>query len=595
MLRNVIQNRRKMRRYNTTYVNQNEELPETRRGVTGGVEAAADLPDRTECLFTSPDGNCPEVSVDVPVELKPIGSDSIDEWNAILAKYKAGKRRLDSRLQSAENWWLLRNRFELEKATDPKSGGFRASTSWLHNVISSKHADAIAAYPVPNILPRGEEDRAAAELLSKTVPVILRQNSFDEIYDLASWQKLKTGTGVYKIIWDSKKLGGLGDISVTRRDLLCLFWEPGVCDIQDSGYVFDVEMVDAEEAERLGVKDASPGGFAPGRMPADDRADMSGKVALVDVYYKKDSLLHYCKYCGRTVIYSTENDPERRSRGLYDHGLYPFVFDVLFPVEGSPAGYGYVDICANSQMRIDLLTTALLRNTLAGATPRYFTRLEGGINEEELLNTENALVHVTGSLGEDYIRSMPAPPLSPNHLSVLRDTVDELRETSGNTETSTGNISGGVTAAAAISALQDAAGKGSRAAIAASYRAYAKIIGMVIELIRQFYDAPRRFRVTGGDGAAEFVSFCASDLMSGAAGGPGESPAVFDIDVEPERKTGYSRLAQNELAMQLYSGGFFNPALARQSLQAVDMMEFDGKQAVRSGILENALRQEERT
>ena len=105
------------------------------------------------------------------------------------------------------------------------------------------------------------------------------------------------------------------------------------------------------------------------KQPTDDNVSTDGKVAVIDAYYKKNGRLHYCKYAGDQIIYATENDPERAERGLYDHGLYPYVFDALYPVEGSPAGYGYVDVCSNSQMRLDLLGTALIRNSMAGATP----------------------------------------------------------------------------------------------------------------------------------------------------------------------------------------------------------------------------------
>lgn len=116
------------------------------------------------------------------------------------------------------------------------------------------------------------------------------------------------------------------------------------------------------------------------------------KSTVIDVYYHRSGVLHYCKYIGDIVLYATENDPEYRERGLYDHGLYPYVFDALFPVEGSPCGYGYVDICRNPQTAIDSLGTSLVRNAVVGATPRYFMREDGSVNEQELLDTEKPLV-----------------------------------------------------------------------------------------------------------------------------------------------------------------------------------------------------------
>lgn len=53
--------------------------------------------------------------------------------------------------------------------------------------------------------------------------------------------------------------------------------------------------------------------------------------------------------------------------------------------------------------------------------------------------------------------------MSDIYVSVLNSKIQELRETSGNNEASTGNTPSGVTAASAIAALQEAPGKTSRA------------------------------------------------------------------------------------------------------------------------------------
>ena len=147
----------------------------------------------------------------------PIGKTEINTLNAVLQKYKAGKRTLERRVQSAERWWKLRNAFEEGKVTDPKNGGFRSESAWLHNVIMSKHADAVEAYPVPSILPRGEEDREQAKALSKVVPIVLRQNDFEQVYDEAAWQKLKTGTGVYKVIYGLEILSNFWPLRFTEN------------------------------------------------------------------------------------------------------------------------------------------------------------------------------------------------------------------------------------------------------------------------------------------------------------------------------------------------------------------------------------------
>ena len=122
---------------------------------------------------------------------------------------------------------------------------------------------------------------------------------------------------------------------------------------------------------------------------------------MIECYYHKyiggKNTLQYIKYVNDTVLYATENDLEPQTdefgqilpplayTGLYDHGLYPYVFDSLFPIVGSPCGYGYVDICRNPQTEIDLLKTCFLRNARVGSVPRYFSRADGTVNEDEFL------------------------------------------------------------------------------------------------------------------------------------------------------------------------------------------------------------------
>ena len=533
----------------------------------------------------------------------PVNAQTLTELTRILQKYKAGKTSIERRTVAAENWWKLRNQAEERKKTEG-IGGFQAVSGWLHNVIVSKHADAIEAFPEPSILPREEGDKAEAGILSKIIPVILEQNEFEKTYSDCMWQKLKTGTGVYKVYWDADKLGGLGDIAIERVDLLNVFWEPGVRDIQDSRYFFHTSLEDNDELERQYPQlqgRLRGNAFMATKFVYDDSVPTDGKSTVIDVYYKKycggKKVLHYCKYVGDTLLYSTENTAQSMA-GSEEmvQALYPFVFDSLFPVEGSPCGYGFIDLCQNSQTQIDMMQTAFVKNTMLGATPRYFQRMDGAINEEEFLNLANPVIHVSGNLGEDSIRTVDYRPLSGNYLEMRTSIINELRETSGNTETSVGLINAGVTAASAIAALQEASGKGSRDATRASYRAYGQIISMCIELIRQFYDLPRQFRITGQLGIEQFVSYSNSGIKPQYQGMIGDTDLgmrlpVFDIKVIPQKKNSYTRLSQNELALQFYQLGFFAEGQADQALACMSMMEFEGKDELMQRLAYNGTMQ----
>ena len=543
---------------------------------------------------------------EMPMEaVKAIGSEELLEFTRILQKYKAGKAHTEQRIVASENWWKLRNTSEEKRSTAiGADGGYTSKSGWLHNVIVSKHADAIEAYPEPIVLPREASDKGEAQILSAILPCVLEQNKFEKTYDQAMWQKLKTGTGAYKVVWDAGKLNGLGDISIEKVNLLNVFWEPGVSDIQKSRYFFHTELQDKDVLEERYpmLKDKLKGtGFLATKFLYDDNVSTENKATVIEVYYHKHmggrKTLQYCKYVNDTVIFATENEEGMAERGLYDHALYPYVFDTLFPIEGSPCGYGFVDICRSPQTAIDLLNTNFVKNAAAGSAPRYFARIDGAVNEEEFLDTSKPIVHVNGNLGEDSLRQINFNALPGVYVNVLDRTIQELRETTGNTETAAGKVASGVTAASAIAALQEASGKGSKASTKASYMAFGEIIEMCIELIRQFYELPRQFRIVGEMGKEHFISYDNSGIQPQHQGvdfgqDMGYRLPVFDIKISAQKKNVYTKVTQNELALQFFQMGFFNPQMADQALMCLGMMDFDGKEETMQKISKQATMQQ---
>ena len=101
-----------------------------------------------------------------------------------------------------------------------------------------------------------------------------------------------------------------------------------------------------------------------------------------------------------------------------------------------------------------------------------------------------------------------------NSLSYRNSRIEELKEISGNRDLTQGGTTGGVTAASAIAALQEAGSKLSRDMLKSAYRAFAKQCYLIIELMRQFYDEQRVFRITGQRGESEFVPFSAQGLRA---------------------------------------------------------------------------------
>lgn len=525
-----------------------------------------------------------------------IGTAQVRKARETLKKYKDGKARLEQRIVNNEQWYKMRHWKELQpvgKTDDPKP-----ASGWLFNCIMSKHADFMDSYPEPNILPREAGDKEEAQELSSIIPVILEQNKFEQTYSDACWYKLKTGTGCFGVFWDKTKLNGLGDINIQQIDLLNLFWEPGIKDLQKSRNLFYLNIVDIDILEERYPElkgKVKPDTSDIKKYVYDDTVSTENKCIVVDWYYhkmiNKKFTLQYCKFCGDEVLYATENEPGAE-RGWYDHGKYPFVFDVLFREEGLPTGFGYVDVCKEAQESIDRMNNDIEVSARWAARPRWFIRNDGGVNEEEYADLSSPFVHVDGNMSEDSMKEIVTNPVSDVYVTVLNNKIEELKETSGNRDVNNGGATSGVTAASAIAAMQEQSGKSSRDMIKASYRAYAQVIEMVIELIRQFYDMPRKFRIIGENGQEQFTTYSNDRLKlqyQGKAFGVdmGYRLPVFDIKVSAQKENPYSKVSQNELALRFYNAGFFNPEMADQALACIEMMDFTGKDAIVQKITSN--------
>lgn len=529
-----------------------------------------------------------------------IKQEDIDRATTILTAYKDGKANLEDRVVQDELWWELRHWEAIRggKKTDNAAPMPQPTSAWLFNSIMNKHADSMDNFPEPVVLPRERSDEQSAKTLSSILPVIMEYNDFEQVYSDNWWEKLKHGTAAYGVFWNPQKENGLGDIDIRQIDLLKLFWEPGITDIQKSRNLFIVDLVDEDllnqqYPEYEGKLSGST--IDVKQYIYDDTVDTSGKAVVVDWYYKRmapggKTVLHYVKYVGNTLLYASENDPAYQDRGYYDHGMYPVVLDVLFPEKGMPVGFGYVAICKDPQLFIDRLSANILESSLMNTKKRFFASTSTNINREQFLDWNQPIVDVEGELNDTRLREITCSPLNDIYLNVVSMKIEEMKDTSSNRDVNSGGTGSGVTAAAAIAALQEAGNKTSRDMIASSYRSYQMISNLCIELIRQFYDETRSFRITGQNpGDYEFIDFNNAGIVDeeigiSSDGSPLFRRPVFDLKIKAQKKNPFSRMEENERAKELYGMGFFNPERAQEALGALEMMDFEGIDKVRAQV-----------
>ena len=539
-----------------------------------------------------------------PGEEGPVNRDTIMEATATLLKYQRGKGQLEARIIDNEEYYRLQHNGQERRQRGYNNGRYRRNTAWLFAAIANKVADFQDNYPEASVAPREASDEQAATQLTAIIPAILERNSYKDLFRQTSLDKVKNGTGIQQVLWDSELSNGLGDIAIRRIDPLNIFWEPGITNIQQSANVFSVELrrnddLAAQYPDMPDLKDhLSTPGLSVRRYIYNDSIDTSEHSYVINWYYKRRQgdkiVLHYCRYVNDVVLYASENDPRYRAEGWYRHGRYPFVFDVMYPEVGTPFGFGEIDVGRDAQEDLDDMNAEMLRNVKTSLRRRYFTRENGGINEQEFMDLDRDIVHVAGTLDDLNVKEIDVTPLSVANLNVYQFKIDELKETTANRDVTQGGT-GGTSTASGIAALQESGNKVSRDLISSSYEAFKDVCELVIELVRQFYDVPRSFRILGDDGQYSYQSVDNTMMQSrqqeGAFGVAAYQSAepVFDVSVRAAKNNPWSRQQQNQDAMNLFGMGFFNPENYTVALACLECMDIDNADKIKRVITQNGL------
>lgn len=560
------------------------------------------------------------VSEAVPVEVRPpIGEAEIRRAGEILEAYRQAKDPLDQRIKEEETIFLMeqyknRDRELRAKALADKQlptlptpvGG------WLTSSVINKHADMMDNMPTVSCFPREKDDEQEAQMLSSVLPVILDRAHFRKVYSLNAMYGLKHGAAAFGAFWDPDRERGIGDISITKVDVLNLFWDMSKTDLQQSRNLF---ILSAEDRDVLrdtypqyaakypeGSSSAPRGETVPVNaeyMSAREQADGSPcKALVVDWYYKKRNssgrtVLHYVKYVDGVVLFASENNPDYAERGWYDHGEYPVQLAYVVPQEGTCAGYGLIFLGRGAQDYTDRVDERILNYLDEATLVRYWAKKSLGIDVAKFNDKRNRIHEVEGDIDEEKLRQITMAPLPSEAFRVKADKVTEMKETLSNRDVSQGSTSGGVTAASALAILNEAGNKVSRAWIGEFYDAYERLMVQVVELIRQFYTDRRSFRIEGEDNKVSYAAYTNEGLRdrvvgTGADGQPLYRRVELDIKVKAARMSPWNQLSQNELMKELYKMGVWEPSRAQGVLGMLKGMDFPGIEQVREYVQQGA-------
>ncbi|MPM11024.1 hypothetical protein SDC9_57362 [bioreactor metagenome] len=208
----------------------------------------------------------------------------------------------------------------------------------------------------------------------------------------------------------------------------------------------------------------------------------------------------------------------------------------------------------------------MLKNALMASHNKLLVTEASGFDVDDLRDWSKE-VHRGESLGG--VTWFSTPPLPAYIIGYIESIREGIKQESGANDFSRGMPDGGVTAATAISALQEMSNKRARMIARSLHESFRDAVRFEIEVEREFNFFTRRVNVTV-DGEVQERSFESVMLMRRAPGSV-FLPLEFCISVKAQQETRYSAMSQNELILQMLQSGIVRPE------QAVELMVFEGK------------------
>lgn len=433
--------------------------------------------------------------------------------------------------------------------------------------IRTEMSKLTAQKPNAFIVPASSDDRDtyAANAGEQIWDSLYRWKKIHSVTRRAVFWTSTTGNGFIKSFWNESKfdpISGLnGDIEYIPITPFHLF-VPDLKEqeLEDQPWVVHAQLRNAEEMSRIYGR---PINFEKAEGDVVEQSFLN--VMGLQQWEKNKSVFvmecwvrpGVCKelpeggmyvVAGNQVVYEQVGWP-------YAHGLYPF------------AHIGHVE---TGKFYRDSTITDLI------PLQREYNRTRGQIIEAKNRMAKPQLAAEMGSVDPSKITtepgqiilyrpgfSAPTPiPLQSLPAYVLDEQTrikEDMDEISGQHEVSRGTAPPGVTAATAISYLQEQDETKLSYTFDSIEEAIEKIAHMSLNYVHQFWDEARQVKVTGADGSFDVKAFRGSDLRGNT-----------DIRIEAGSALPTSKAAKQAFIMDLMKMGFIDPQ------KGLEVMEIGG-------------------
>lgn len=469
----------------------------------------------------------------------------------------------------------------------------------LKSTFDNCVADQLDNMPEANLLPERPGMEKTAEDMTDVVRFVLVQNEYEKMHRRRV-EDYFIGTALTQIGWDPDMDNGKGNVCLVRWPVEAFLWDPCAADIQNARALIKVSWHPLswfaehypDKAQYIGSEEGEHNGV--GR--ANSWRELSGdeeRAMLMEYWYrrydakKRRYTINVAYLAGGALLENNEN--------VYMHGLYPFVMEPFNYIEGQPVGDGLVDQLTPMMRYVNRYAHYIDENLRMSAKNRLLVRKSAQLDMKALCDFDQNIIE-GANIDEESVRWFQSKPLSQMATQQMLQFQTDIKQDSGQSQWTRGETAGGVTAAAAISALQEAGGKITREHSLMLNQGFKQIVTQILWLVCQFYDNRKEQMITGRDGKSREVMMSAEHLsgrdlppeqmppeellqqmderLPGVNGSPGLgtriretamrkqreqhkknsfAPPPYTVQVQVNRRNPLRVQAQNELFIQAYT------------------------------------------
>ena len=388
---------------------------------------------------------------------------------------------------------------ELQNQTAPR---INVLNSTIDTIIADQMDNPLEAV----MIPEREETVRDAEIMTDVVRYCLDRCAWDAEYEKIMEDVAVLGTAYAEVSWDEEAEGGSGLAVARHVRTETVYTDPAYADIQDGRAAFKCVWTTREwveehfpECAKYDLHDeyTAEGDGQKFRIDAQD----DEPVMVMDYWYRRYNRelkryeTHLAKMCGRTLLYLSEREDDKKD-GVYGHGMYPFAVFTYRKDPEKPGGRGLMDDYADQWRAICRYSKYIDDNARLTSRPRYMYR--EGDNVEDLADVTRDLIPVQ-NLNEEHLRRIETPSLNGSTFTYMQFLIETMKQDSGQNQFTRGEGGMGITAASAIQALQEAGGKTARMHTAGYKETFRKMIEQMIWVLSDYLDERRVLLVTGGE------------------------------------------------------------------------------------------------